>query len=70
MGERLRFNISIVQNPTISLVDDVAVTNRIIDGQDGPVVLVGHSYGGVVITEAGNNPKVERLTYITVPMEE
>jgi pimeloyl-ACP methyl ester carboxylesterase len=59
------FNVSIVQNPTISLGDDVAVTNRIIDEQDGPVVLVGHSYGGVVITEAGNNPKVERLTYIT-----
>jgi pimeloyl-ACP methyl ester carboxylesterase len=59
------FNVSIVQNPTISLRDDVAVTNRIIDAQDGPVVLVGHSYGGAVITEAGNNPKVERLTYIT-----
>jgi pimeloyl-ACP methyl ester carboxylesterase len=59
------FNVSIVQNPTISLADDVAVTNRIIDAQDGPVVLVGHSYGGAVITEAGNNPKAERLTYIT-----
>jgi pimeloyl-ACP methyl ester carboxylesterase len=59
------FNVSIVQNPTVSLGDDVAVTKRIIDAQDGPVVLVGHSYGGVVITEAGNNPKVERLTYIT-----
>jgi pimeloyl-ACP methyl ester carboxylesterase len=59
------FNVSIVQNPTISLGDDLAVTNRIIDAQDGPVVLVGHSYGGVVITEAGNNPKVERLAYIT-----
>ena len=52
------FNVSIVQNPTISLADDVAVTNRIINAQDGPVVLVGHSYGGAVITEAGNNPKV------------
>jgi pimeloyl-ACP methyl ester carboxylesterase len=59
------FNVSIVQNPTISLTDDVAVTNRIINAQDGPVVLVGHSYGGAVITEAGNNPKVERLAYIT-----
>lgn len=59
------FNVSIVQNPTISLADDVAVTNRIINAQDGPVVLVGHSYGGAVITEAGNNPKVERLAYIT-----
>jgi pimeloyl-ACP methyl ester carboxylesterase len=59
------FNVSIVQNPTISLADDVAVTNRIINAQDGPVVLVGHSYGGAVITEAGNNPKVDRLAYIT-----
>lgn len=59
------FNVSIVQNPTISLSDDLAVTNRVINGQDGPVVLVGHSYGGAVITEAGNNPKVARLAYIT-----
>jgi pimeloyl-ACP methyl ester carboxylesterase len=59
------FNVSIVQNPTISLADDVAVTNRIIEAQDGAVVLVGHSYGGAVITEAGNNSNVERLTYIT-----
>jgi len=53
-----------VQNPTITLADDVAVTNRTIDAQDGPLVFVGHSYGGVVITEAGNNPKVARLAYI------
>ena len=53
-----------MQNPTITLADDVAVTNRTIDAQDGPLVLVGHSYGGVVITEAGNNPKVARLAYI------
>lgn len=59
------FNVSIVQNPTVTLADDVAFTNRVINAQDGPVVLVGHSYGGVVITEAGNNPKVERLAYIT-----
>lgn len=59
------FNVSVVQNPTISLADDVAVTNRIINAQDGPVVLVGHSYGGAVITEAGNNSKVARLAYIT-----
>jgi len=59
------FKVSIVQNPTISLADDVAATNRVIEAQDGPVVLVGHSYGGAVITEAGNNPKVERLAYIT-----
>jgi pimeloyl-ACP methyl ester carboxylesterase len=59
------FKVSIVQNPTISLADDVAATNRVIEAQDGPVVLVGHSYGGAVITEAGSNPKVERLAYIT-----
>jgi pimeloyl-ACP methyl ester carboxylesterase len=59
------YNVSIVQNPTTSLADDVAATNRTISAQDGPVVLVGHSYGGVVITEAGNNPKVAKLVYIT-----
>jgi pimeloyl-ACP methyl ester carboxylesterase len=59
------YNVSIVQNPTTSLADDVAVTNRTINAQDSPVVLVGHSYGGVVITEAGNNPKVAKLVYIT-----
>ncbi len=58
------YNVSIVQNPTTSLADDVAATNRTIAMQDGPVVLVGHSYGGVVITEAGNNPKVAALAYI------
>ena len=56
--------VAIVQNPTLSLEDDVAVTRRVIDAQDGPVVLVGHSYGGVVITEAGNHPKVVALIYI------
>ena len=59
------YTVAIVQNPTISLADDVAVTKRVIDAQTGPVVLVGHSYGGAVITEAGNDPKVAGLVYIT-----
>jgi pimeloyl-ACP methyl ester carboxylesterase len=59
------YNVSIVQNPTISLEDDVATTKRILAAQDGPAVLVGHSYGGAVITEAGNDPKVAALVYIT-----
>jgi pimeloyl-ACP methyl ester carboxylesterase len=59
------FKIGVVQNPTISLADDVAVTKRVIAAQDGPVVLVGHSYGGAVITEAGNDPNVAALVYIT-----
>jgi pimeloyl-ACP methyl ester carboxylesterase len=59
------YMVSIVQNPTISLADDVAATKRIIALQNGPVVLVGHSYGGAVITEAGNDPKVAGLVYIT-----
>src|SRR5499426_3080738 len=58
------YSVSIVQNPTLSLSDDVAVTRRTIATQDGPVVLVGHSYGGAVITEAGNDPKVAALVYI------
>jgi pimeloyl-ACP methyl ester carboxylesterase len=57
-------HVSIVQNPTVSLADDVQATRRVIDAQDGPVILVGHSYGGVVITEAGNDPKVTKLVYI------
>jgi pimeloyl-ACP methyl ester carboxylesterase len=59
------YTVAIVQNPTISLADDVAATKRIIDVQTDPVVLVGHSYGGAVITEAGNDPKVAGLVYIT-----
>lgn len=59
------YNVSIVQNPTISLADDVAVTRRVLAAQDGPAILVGHSYGGAVITEAGNDPKVAGLVYIT-----
>jgi pimeloyl-ACP methyl ester carboxylesterase len=58
------YNVSIVQNPTTSLADDVAVTRRTLAAQDGPAILVGHSYGGVVITEAGNDPKVAGLVYI------
>jgi pimeloyl-ACP methyl ester carboxylesterase len=58
------YNVTIVQNPTISLADDVAVTKRAIAAQKGPVVLVGHSYGGVVVTEAGNDEKVAGLVYI------
>jgi len=59
------YNVAIVQNPTISLADDVAATKRIIAAQNGPIILVGHSYGGAVITEAGNDPKVAGLVYIT-----
>jgi len=58
------YNVSIVQNPTISLEDDVAVTKRALASLQGPVILVGHSYGGVVVTEAGNDPKVVGLVYI------
>ena len=58
------YSVTIVQNPTLSLADDVAVTKRALAVQNGPVILVGHSYGGVVITEAGNDPKVIGLVYI------
>jgi pimeloyl-ACP methyl ester carboxylesterase len=60
-----------VQNPLTSLADDVAATKRAIALQDGPALLVGHSYGGVVITEAGNDPKVVGLVYVAalVPSE-
>ncbi len=58
------YSVSIVQNATISLADDVAVTKRVLAKQRLPVILVGHSYGGVVITEAGNDPKVAGLVYI------
>jgi pimeloyl-ACP methyl ester carboxylesterase len=58
------FTVSIVQNPTLSLEDDVAVTRRVLDKQDGPTILVGDSYGGAVITEAGNHDKVAGLAYI------
>jgi pimeloyl-ACP methyl ester carboxylesterase len=58
------FGVSIVQNPTLSLPGDADATRQIIDAQDGPVVLVGHSYGGAVITEAGTHPNVAALVYV------
>ena len=63
--EKDGYRVSIVQNPTKSLADDVAFTKRVLDAQEGRVVLVGHSYGGVVVTEAGNHPKVASVVYIT-----
>src|SRR4026209_1019634 len=57
-------DVAIVQNPTISLEGDVAATKRVLSAQPGPTILVGHSYGGVVITEAGNHPTVAGLVYI------
>jgi pimeloyl-ACP methyl ester carboxylesterase len=59
------YDVTVVQNPTTSLADDVAFTRRAIAEQMGAVILVGHSYGGVVATEAGNDPKVAGLVYIT-----
>src|ERR1700726_5160978 len=59
------YTVAIVQNPTISLADDVAFTRRAIAEQNGPVILVSHSYGGAVITEASNDPKVAGLVYIS-----
>jgi len=64
MLKRSGYSVSVVQNPTTSLADDVAVTKRALAVLDDPVILVGHSYGGVVITEAGNDPKVAGLVYI------
>ena len=58
------YRVAIVQNPTLSLEDDAAVTRRVIDDLDSPVILVGHSYGGAVITEAGLHDKVAALVYI------
>jgi pimeloyl-ACP methyl ester carboxylesterase len=57
--------VSVVQNPTKSLADDVAVTSRVLDQHENQVILVGHSYGGAVITEAGNHPNVDALVYIS-----
>src|SRR5579859_78888 len=58
------FRVAVVQNPTLSLDGDVAATHQALDRLGGPAVLVGHSYGGVVITEAGNHPNVAALVYI------
>jgi pimeloyl-ACP methyl ester carboxylesterase len=58
------YDVAIVQNPTISHADDVAATKRIVHAQNGPVILVGHSYGGAVITEAGTDPQVVGLVYV------
>lgn len=58
------YSVTIVQNPTNSLADDVAVTKRAIAAADGPVILVGHSYGGVIVSEAGTDPKVAGVVYI------
>ena len=58
------YTVSIVQNPTLSLEGDAAATRRVVDAQNEPVILVGHSYGGAVITEAGTDPNVAALVYI------
>lgn len=58
------YRVAVVQNPTLSLAGDVAATHWVLDSLDGPAVLVGHSYGGVVVTEAGNHPNVAALVYI------
>jgi len=58
------YNVTVVQNPLTSLEDDVNATHVVLDKQDGPVILVGHSWGGAVITEAGNHPKVVALVYV------
>lgn len=59
------YRVSIVQNPLTSLADDVAATTRVLDLQDGPAILVGHSWGGTVITEAGTHDKVAGLVYVS-----
>ncbi|HEV7325287.1 MAG TPA: alpha/beta hydrolase [Bosea sp. (in: a-proteobacteria)] len=62
---RRGYKVTIVQNPLTSLADDVAATKRALDRQDGPTILVGHSWGGTVITEAGVDPKVAGLVYVS-----
>lgn len=62
---RRGYRVTVVQNPLTSLADDVAATNRALDRQDGPAVLVGHSWGGTVITQAGVHPRVASLVYVS-----
>ncbi|MEI2302472.1 alpha/beta hydrolase [Ensifer sp. MJa1] len=62
--ERRGFNVTVVQEPLTSLAADIEATNRVLDLQDGPTLLVGHSYGGMVITEAGHHRNVEGLVYV------
>ncbi|SKB08891.1 alpha/beta fold hydrolase [Aeromicrobium choanae] len=59
------YRVSIVQNPLTSFADDVAAATRVLDQQDGPAILVGHSWGGTVITEAGTHPNVAGLVYVS-----
>ena len=58
------YDVAVVQNPTVTLEGDVAAVNHVLEEFDGPIVLVGHSYGGVVITESGTHPQVSALVYI------
>jgi pimeloyl-ACP methyl ester carboxylesterase len=62
--QRDGYSVSIVQQPQTSFADDVAAAKRVIDGVKAPLILVGHSYGGAIITEAGNDPQVRGLVYI------
>src|SRR6059036_910367 len=62
------YSVSVVQNPTLSLAGDADATRRVIDAQSEPVILVGHSYGGAVITEAGTDPNVKAFVYIAAFM--
>ncbi len=62
--EERGFHVTAIQNPLTSLIDDAAATKRAIDEEDGPVLLVGHSYGGAIISQAGNDPKVAGLVYV------
>jgi len=63
--QRAGLNVTVVQNPLTSLADDVAATRRVLALQDGPTVLVGHSFAGTIISEAGNDPKVSALVYVS-----